>query len=93
MQSALAAWTASGFRPDTKKPGHHQTTIQSLPKTIQLDAERVVILDALRNKRNLSDYTGKQIDSGSVTTCIAEADRLLKEVEAWLRGSHPHLMP
>lgn len=63
MQSALAALMASGFRPDTKKPGHHQTTIQSLPKTISLDVTRVVVLDSLRNKRNLSDYTGNRSTS------------------------------
>lgn len=92
MQSALAALMASGFRPDTKKPGHHQTTIQSLPKTIQLDAARVVVLDSLRSKRNLSDYTGKQIDPGSLATCIEEADRVLREVEGWMIANHPELM-
>ena len=57
---------ASGFRPDTKTPGHHQTVIQSLPKTAGLAPERLAILDALRNKRNLSDYTGKLIDPASL---------------------------
>ena len=70
----------SGYRPDTKKPGHHQTTIQSLPKTIGLDATRIAVLDSLRNKRNLSDYTGKSIDPASLRTCIDEAARLLNEV-------------
>ena len=62
MQAALVALMAQGFRPDTKAPGHHQAVIQSLPKTIGLDAERVIVFDALRNKRNLSDYTGRPID-------------------------------
>ena len=61
MQAALMALMAQGFRPDTRAPGHHQTVIQSLPKTIGLDAARVAVLDALRNKRNLSDYTGRPI--------------------------------
>ncbi len=91
MQSALSALMANGFRPDTKVPGHHQTVIQSLPKTIGLSGPRVAVLDTLRNKRNLSDYTGKQIDAASLATCIGEAERLLGEVTAWLVANHPEL--
>ena len=91
MQSALACMMASGFRPDTKTPGHHQTVIQSLPKTAGLAPERLAILDALRNKRNLSDYTGKLIDPASLRTCISEAEQLLDEVNAWLKANHPRL--
>lgn len=91
MQSALACMMASGFRPDTKAPGHHQTVIQSLPKTVGLLPERVAVLDALRNKRNLSDYTGRLIDPASLRTCITEAERLLSEVTAWLKSNHPTL--
>ena len=36
MQLALAAMMANGFRPDTSRPGHHMTVIQSLPQTIGL---------------------------------------------------------
>ena len=93
MQCALAALMANGFRPDTKVPGHHQTVIQSLPKTVGLPAARVVVLDALRNKRNLSDYTGKNIDPASLATCIQEAEWLLGEVGAWLAANHAELAP
>ncbi|MCO5097245.1 MAG: hypothetical protein M9884_07220 [Rhodocyclaceae bacterium] len=92
MQSALVALMANGFRPDTKVPGHHQTVIQSLPKTIGLPGARVAVLDALRNKRNLSDYSGRDIDRASLSTCISEAGRLLDEVNAWLSKAHPELM-
>lgn len=91
MQSALAALMACGYRPDTRKPGHHQTVIQSLPKTVGIAASRITLLDALRNKRNLSDYTGKEIDTSSLATCIDEAERLLKEATDWLRERHPDL--
>lgn len=91
MQSALAALMANGYRPDTKVPGHHQTVIQSLPKTIGLPSARVAVLDALRNKRNLSDYSGRDIDRASLATCISEAARLLNEVNAWLAKTHPEL--
>jgi hypothetical protein len=91
MQSALAALMANGYRPDTKVPGHHQTVIQSLPKTIGLPSARVAVLDALRNKRNLSDYSGRDIDRASLATCVSEAARLLNEVNAWLAKTHPEL--
>lgn len=91
MQAALVALMANGYRPDTKVPGHHQTVIQSLPKTIGLPGARVAVLDALRNKRNLSDYSGRDIDRASLATCISEAARLLDEVNAWLAKTHPEL--
>jgi hypothetical protein len=93
MQSALASMMASGFRPDAKALGHHQTVIQSLPKTVGLAPERVAVLDTLRNKRNLSDYTGRLIDPASLRTCITEAECLLREVSAWLKSNHPTLAP
>lgn len=88
MQSALAALLAKGYRPDTNSPGHHQTVVQTLPKTIGLDPARLPVLDTLRNKRNLSDYTGSPVDPASLRSCIAEAQRLVDEVEAWIRA-HP----
>ena len=36
MQLALIALMASGYRPSTNEPGHHQTMIQSLPLTLGL---------------------------------------------------------
>lgn len=93
MQSALVALMANGFRPDTKVPGHHQTVLQSLPKTIGLPGTRLAVLDTLRNKRNLSDYTGKDIDPASLVVCIEEAERLLGEVRAWLAANRADLSP
>jgi len=49
------------------------------------------IPNTLRNKRNLSDYTGKEIDPASLVTCIEEAEQLLREVEKWLDSNHPAL--
>jgi hypothetical protein len=93
MQCALLALMASGYRPDTKVPGHHRTVIQSLPKTVGLTGPRIAVLDTLRNKRNLSDYMGKEIDRASLTSCIEEAERLMGELAAWLKAVHPELMP
>lgn len=92
MQLALAAMMANGFRPDTSRPGHHMTVIQSLPQTIGMPATRMAVLDVLRRKRNLTDYSGGWIDETSMEQCISEAKDLLRDVEAWLREERPNLV-
>ena len=91
MQAALAVLMAHGYRPDTNRPGHHVTVLQGLTLTIGLAPARVTVLDTLRRKRNLSDYTGEDIDDSSADHCIAEAERLLQDVAAWLKAHRPHL--
>jgi hypothetical protein len=86
MQCALAALMGQGYRPDTNSPGHHMTVLQSLPITVGIPGERMVVLDALRRKRNLSDYMGQGIDEGSVKRCRQEAEQLLHDVVGWLEG-------
>jgi uncharacterized protein (UPF0332 family) len=56
MQCALAALMMHGYRPDSRKPGHHMTVLQSTPHTIGLSTARMVVLDALRRQRNIADY-------------------------------------
>ena len=92
MQAALCALKSKGFTPDTKSPGHQAVTIQSLTKTIGIDSDRLVVLDALRSKRNQSDYTGKEIDDSSVEVCRKEASQLLDEVKAWIDKNRPDLL-
>jgi uncharacterized protein (UPF0332 family) len=92
FQAALAALTANGFRPDTHRPGHHMTVIQSLPRTIGLSNERMVVLDVFRRKRNLSDYSGDWIDEASTQSCVAAAKALLRDVEEWLHNYRPELL-
>jgi len=84
MQTGLAALMARGYRPDTNRPGHHATVIQALTLTLGIDARRVAVLDTLRRKRNLVDYTGEDIDEGSVAACIEAAAQLLHEARAHL---------
>lgn len=91
MQLSLVALWANGFRPSATT-GHHMTMIQSLPKTIGLAKERMVILDALRRKRNASDYMGGYVDQSATDTCIAEAQTLFKDVQAWLVEYRPDLL-
>ncbi|GFO54090.1 hypothetical protein GMSM_10970 [Geomonas sp. Red276] len=92
MQSALVALMANVFRPDTNRPGHHMTVIQTLPTTIGLPKGRMVVLDALRRRRNMTDYTGDGVDEGTMESCIEEAKALLRDVERWLMDNTPELL-
>lgn len=92
MQTALAALMAHGYRPDTHRPGHHITVVQGLSLTIGLPATRITVLDTLRRKRNIADYTGEDIDDASVAHCLTEAERLLDDVSRWLIANRRELM-
>jgi len=91
MQSALAALMANGFRPSTSEPGHQQTMIQTLPKTIGVPAEKVRLFDGFRRARNLADYEGNPPEDRLVAECIEAADELLASVRAWLKTNRPDL--
>ena len=93
MQAALAALMMHGYRPDTKRPGHHMTVLQSTPLTIGIDPKRVAVLDALRRQRNVADYTGDDVDLSTAQNCIAEAQRLTDDVLAWRKANRPELVP
>lgn len=91
MQSALVALVANGYRPSTHVPGHQMTVIQALTHTIGLEPRRMVVLDALRKKRNLNDYLGTELDEASTQACVIEAIRLLDDVHVWLNANAPGL--
>ena len=88
--SMLALW-ANGFRPAKSKPGHHQTMIQSLVHTVDLDRDDMFLLDTFRVKRNTIDYTGEDVDEASVSECIGSAARLMTKVSEWLADNKPEL--
>ncbi|MBN1142614.1 MAG: DNA-binding protein [Deltaproteobacteria bacterium] len=67
MRLSLVALMANGFRPGSGA-GHHMTMIQTLPKTIGLENRRLVVLDALRRKRNVADYLGGYVDQSAAET-------------------------
>lgn len=92
MQAALAALMAHGYRPDTKRPGHHATVVQGLALTIGLAAPRVQVLDTLRRQRNVADYTGQDVDTSTAEHCIKEATQLLADVVRWLKDERPDLI-
>lgn len=92
MQCALVAMLASGYRPSTNAPGHHQTMIQSLPLTLGVSNESWIVLDALRRKRNLNDYTGAPLEQAEADEAITQAKHLLSTLESWLKANHPKLL-
>ncbi len=91
MQSALAALMANGYRPSTSEPGHQQTTIQTLPKTIGVPAEKMRLYDGFRRARNLADYEGNPPEDRLVAECIEAAERLLADLRAWIKKNKPVL--
>ena len=92
MQLATVALNANGYRTLTSKPGHHQTTLQSLPLTIGLPQPRVIMLDALRKQRNLADYSGDLVPDAAAAECLASARELLTLVRTWLAANKPELL-
>jgi len=85
MQCAMVGLMASGYRPSTTLPGHHQTMIQSLALTFDVPAETWVVLDQLRRKRNANDYSGDIVEPAAMQACIAHAHALLQTARNWLQ--------
>ncbi len=77
LQCAMAALWSKGYRTPTSEPGHHQTSIQTLPKTLGVDADMVIVLDALRRQRNLNDYSGDSVSDAVLAECLDQAASLL----------------
>jgi len=66
--------------------------IQTLGRTIGLDPDRIITLDALRKQRNVADYAGDVVPESAVEQCIASARDLRDEVRAWLKRHQPALL-
>jgi PBP1b-binding outer membrane lipoprotein LpoB len=92
MQTANAALQANGFRTLTSKPGHHQTMIQTLPRTINLDKSTVLLLDQMRKQRNVIDYSGDLVSESLAAEAVKQAVTLLGLTRAWLRTHKPDLL-
>lgn len=85
MQCGLLALMANGYRPSTNEPGHHATIIQTLPLTIGLDNDRMIVLDKMRRTRNVNDYSGDVVTEEQAAACIRSAESLLNSVTGWLK--------
>jgi len=79
---ADAALLAQGHPPFTSKPGHHQTTLQCLAQTLDVDQVEIRVLDGLRKQRNLSDYDGEPVSQALLSECVEQAQRLLALAQA-----------
>lgn len=79
---ADAALLAQGYRTSTSKPGHHQTTLQCLAHTLNVEPAVIRVLDGLRKQRNLSDYDGEPVSQALLNECIEQARRLLALAQA-----------
>jgi hypothetical protein len=92
MQCAMLGLWASGYRTATSQPSDHQTAIQCLTLTMGVPAPTVIVLDALRKQRNLSDYEGDPISEATLASCLDEAGKLLAHTRQWLCDHHPELL-
>lgn len=92
MQCAMLGLWARGYRTSTSQSGHHQTAIQCLGHTMGVAPEDIIVLDALRRKRNLSDYEGDPVSEATLAEALSQAARLLAHTEAWLRANQPDAM-
>lgn len=91
MQCAMVGLMGNGYRPSTTTPGHHQTMIQTLGLTMGVGREVWIVLDSLRKKRNLNDYSGDLIEPAAVRSCIGHAQTLLTHTQQWLGKHRPDL--
>lgn len=92
LQCAMVGLWANGYRTATSQPGHHQTALQALPKTLGLAADSVIVLDALRKQRNLNDYEGDPVTDAAVRECLTQAESLLAFTQQWLQRHRPDLL-
>ena len=59
--------------------------LQSLVKTVGIDTDRLIVLDALRKQRNFADYSGDLVEDAAVAECIKQAKELMVLIETWLK--------
>ena len=92
LQIALAALRARGYRT-TSGAGHQQLAIQALPKTIGVDSREVRTLDEFRKRRSAGLYLADfEPSAAEVEALVAAADRLQKQLVAWLKAHRPGLV-
>lgn len=91
LQLATLALAASGYRPGRERA--HERAILSLRYTIGLDQDAVDLLDAVRRKRNISNYERAGATSASEAEEVYQlALKLDAAIREWLQGEHPDLL-
>lgn len=92
MQCAMLGLWVNGYRVSSNQPGHHQAAIQCLALTLGVPAGTVIVLDRLRQVRNVNDYAGDPVSRAALASCIDEAGKLLDRTERWLEEHRPDLI-
>lgn len=67
--------------------------IQTLPRTIGLDAPTMVLLDQMRKQRNVIDYSGDLVSPSMAAEAVKQAGSLLEMTRTWIHTHKPHLLP
>lgn len=66
--------------------------IQVLPLTLGVGRDTWVVLDALRKKRNVNDYSGDLMEPEAVAECIERSHALLAHAQKWLEKHRPQFL-
>ena len=91
LQLAAAALLACGYR--ASRDMYHYRVIGSLAFTIGANSDLIHKLDKFRKKRNISDYEiAGAVAEGEAKEMFRLAKELKKEVEVWIRKTHPELL-
>lgn len=93
LQAATIVVRASGHR--ALSGAHHYATFAAFGAIVGEEyTDRIMYLQACRNKRNRAEYEqADRIGEAEVTALIEEARELRDWVAAWLSYHHPELMP
>ena len=91
LQIATLGLAAEGYRPSRDRS--HERAIESLRYTLKTKRSTIDVLDAVRRKRNLSNYERAGAVSQSEADELYEiATNLLDQVKEWLRSNHGNLL-
>ena len=63
--------------------------VWTLPLTLGLEQDTVLVLDKLRKQRNLADYSGDTVSDAALAECRRQAEALLKLVIGRVRERWP----
>lgn len=80
------------IQPDAATIGKLLAAIQTLTISVGVAPAQVIVLDALRKLRNLSEDSGDLIPDAVAAECPASAKALQRHVLAWLKAHRPDLL-
>jgi hypothetical protein len=92
LQAAVLALRANGYRTNSQA-GHQQLAIQTLPKSVGLDAAELRTLEEYRKKRSAGLYeAGYSPTEEEVKSVIRSADAVLRKTRDWIKANHPEFL-